>query len=483
MISRLPRSSRARLLCLAITSVLAFATACSDTDSNSNADAGQSEFKDGGNNAINNLSVVPNPSNALSVYVEWQTDTPSDTSLDVSCGDDWEQSYQSDETTTDHRVFVMGLWDGAQCDFTATSTADAGSTATATTQHDIGPLPDFLPEMTVHTRQQDQLQPGWTMVNLTNTADSVPFTAAMIDNRGRYRWYHQRSTSNSGSDTELRPMDDGVLMGGNRGFMSPKKIDWQGNTLWSSDFSMHHDIRPVPGENAYYYLTDLYGECDQDVRSGALMKYNVDQDATAQKWVLCDYWVPSDMLTNDDWSHLNTIEPFPDEQESFILSSRTQHTLIKLDAANESVEWTMGVEGEFDLQDDELFFRQHAPEIQPNGNILLFDNGAFSGGEHSRPWSRAVEISYDTDTMSAEVVWEFRPDPDIFAPIWSDADRLDNGNTLVTFGLRNEDPDNNSSLMEVTSDSQKIWDVEVSNTWGWYRADRVVDLPVGSVVE
>lgn len=472
-----------QLLLLTVALNLAVFAGCSNSDSNNDPDAGQpNDLDDGDNHLIDDLSVVPNPSNALSVYVEWQTDTPADTTLDVSCGEDWEQSYQSDETTTEHRVFVMGLWDGAQCDFTAASTTDDGSTGTATTQNEIGPLPDFLPDMTVHTRQQDQLQPGWTMVNLTNGADKVPFIAAMIDSRGRYRWYHQRSTSNEGSDTELRPMEDGILMGGNRVAFGPKKINWQGDTVWSSDLSMHHDIRPVPDENAVYYLTDLYGECEQDVRSGALMKYNVDQDATTQKWVLCDYWVPSDMLTNDDWSHLNTIEPFPDEEKSFILSSRTQHTLIKFDAANESVEWTMGVEGEFDLQDDELFFRQHAPEIQPNGNILLFDNGAYSGGEHSRPWSRAVEISYDTDTMSAEVVWEFRPDPDIFAPIWSDADRLDNGNTLVTFGLNNENADRNSRLMEVTPDSRKIWDVEAANKWGWYRADRVVDPPVGTIL-
>jgi arylsulfate sulfotransferase len=430
-----------------------------------------------GGGIVGDVSVVPNPSNALSYYVEWPTTVPASTQLVVDCGDEWAKVYRDEENTTEHSVFIMGLWDGATCELTATSTAEEGASGMATTGIEVGPLPDFLPDLTVHTREEGSLQEGWTMLNLTNGADKIPFIAAMVDHRGRYRWYHQRSTSNQGSDTEIRPMDDGVLLGGNRTFMGPAKIDWEGDQVWSDDFPMHHDIRPGGDDDTLYYLT-FADKCEQDLWSDVLVEYSRESGEKVDEWVFCDYWTPEN--PGDDWSHLNTNEPVPGE-EAFILSSRTQHTLFKLDTAAGEIDWRMGVKGEFGLEGEDLFYRQHAPELQDNGNIVLFDNGALPGGEHTREWSRAMEISFDTETMEAEVVWEFRPDPDIFAPIWGDADRLDNGNTLVVFGVRNENADKNSRIMEVDADSQKVWDLEAPNKWGWYRADRVVDLPVGYV--
>jgi arylsulfate sulfotransferase len=212
----------------------------------------------------------------------------------------------------------------------------------------------------------------------------------------------------------------------------------------------------------------------------------MEQQTTVGSWAICDYWYPDNNVHGGDWSHLNTIEPFPDEEETFLLSSRNQHTLFKFDVPNDEIEWRLGGKGEFGLARDNLFLRQHDPEILPNGNIIIFDNGDPNGNddadEFDRQWSRAVEVSYDTESMTAEVVWEFRPDPDVFTPIWGDADRLDNGNTLVTFGHRNTDDTRNSRIMEATASSQKVWDLEAPNKWGWYRADRVNDPPAGYMI-
>ena len=45
-------------------------------------------------------------------------------------------------------------------------------------------------------------------------------------------------------------------------------------------------------------------------------------------------------------------------------------------------------------------------------------------------------VAYDDVAMTAEVIWEYRHEPDVFAETWGDADRLPNGNTLVAFGVR-----------------------------------------------
>jgi len=436
---------------------------------------------DDGSESIEELTTVPNPSNALSYYVEWSTAEPAATDLTVRCGDDWEKTYHEDGQRTDHEVFVMGLWSGADCKMTATVTDESGEPSSESVAVDVGALPDFLPDLEVHAREESSIRTGWTMFNLTNPFDDVPLTVAMVDTRGRYRWYHQLPTSNPGADTEVHPTDDSIFVGGNRGKMAPYEIDWEGNTLWTTNFPMHHEIRPAGDDSGDLLVLRHVDTCQQEVRSDGVYRYSRDRGSFVGDWVLCDYWFPPpDSDPGNDWSHINAIEPVPGE-DAWILSSRTQHSLFKLDYADEDVDWVMGYRGDFGLEGEELFFRQHAPEIQENGNILLFDNGS-RPNNHDRPWSRALEISYDGDSMEAEIAWQYRPDPDIFAPIWGDADRLDNGNTLSTFGLRNENPDRNSHLIEVTADKEKVWHLEAPVKWGWYRSDRLPDPPAGYVM-
>jgi hypothetical protein len=433
-----------------------------------------------GGGIIDDVSVLPNPSNTLSKYVEWSTTAPADTELVVTCGQQWQQTYTDDELVEDHEVFVMGLWDGASCEYTARSESEDGATGVRTGEFEAGPLPDQLADITVHTHEADSVQPGWTMFNLINSEDNVPATAAMVDHRGRYRWYHQRSTSGSGADTELRPMDDGLLFAGTRNQFGPAKFDWEGNTEWSRDIYMHHEIRPSEDGEHIYYL-DKRDQCDGDHNSDTVVKYSLEDDEVVDEWVLCQYWTPEGEELSNDWSHLNTIEPFPDE-EAFLLSSRNRSTLIKLDVANDQIDWRMGIDGQFGLEGDNRFFKQHAPEIQPDGNIVLFDNGVRSReGPHTREWSRTMEISYDTDTMEAEVVWTHRPDPDVFAVYWGDADRLDNGNTMGVYGQRKTNPERNSHIIEATESGETVWHIELATKWGTYRADRLVDPPVGYV--
>lgn len=82
--------------------------------------------------------------------------------------------------------------------------------------------------------------------------------------------------------------------------------------------------------------------------------------------------------------------------------------------------------------------------------------------------------------MEYGVAWSWYPDPPIFCEIWGDADRLENGNTLITFGRRE---DLESHLVEVTPEGERAWELVTPPSWGWYRADRIDPLPGGYVVE
>lgn len=84
------------------------------------------------------------------------------------------------------------------------------------------------------------------------------------------------------------------------------------------------------------------------------------------------------------------------------------------------------------------FHAQRAAARLPNGNVLAFDNRAnLPDGDGC--YSRALELRLDFDTMTAVKAWEFSPAPPIYALIASGAYRLDNGSTLINFGI-SEDP-------------------------------------------
>jgi hypothetical protein len=214
--------------------------------------------------------------------------------------------------------------------------------------------------------------------------------------------------------------------------------------------------------------------------------WDIARNDASWRWMLCEHYTPA--ANEPDWSHINGIDIFPDGK-AILVSSRDQNALFRVDLETGKIDWTMGYagrledgwgNGDFEMVEDDRFQGQHAPEILPNGNILVFDNGACAaascrGGDGelaARGWSRAIEIAYDSVGGTAEVVWEFRPAPDIFARILGDADRLEGGNTLVTFGLTPADG-LRSHIVEATPNGEPVWEIEIPSSWILYRADRI----------
>ncbi len=62
-----------------------------------------------------------------------------------------------------------------------------------------------------------------------------------------------------------------------------------------------------------------------------------------------------------------------------------------------------------------------------------------------------MEIELDQVAGTAKIVWEFRPEPDIHAPFVSSARRLENGNTVVGFGI------GEIAVFEVTPQNRMLW--------------------------
>ena len=418
---------------------------------------------------VSNLVLIENASNKLSFYAEWETDAASPTRLDVRCGDYYDTSFTDSGTRTDHEVFVMGLVQSTQCTAIAYATDDDGRLDSETATFSVGALPDTFPPLTVATSLSAEIQPGWTLFNLHNGPRNIPQSVVIVDSQGRYRWYYTASSGGHGLDNDVRTVPEGVLMQ-----VPPRIVDWEGSVVWERPLPMHHDVRPY-GDNGHLLFLRM-GECPgAQPPADVVVEYDRSNDQVVWEWSFCENYTPPEIF--EDWSHLNTVEPFPNE-DAVLISSRHQNAVFKVDMDTDEVVWRLGYRGDFEMDEADYSYNQHAAEITSDGNILLFDNG---GPE--RRYSRAIEIAYDEDDWTAEVVWEYTPSPHIFCFSWGDADELPNGNRLINFGV--EFPgDGESHLMEVTGDmpAELVWDLEFPLNWSMYRAERIANPSLGYVL-
>jgi hypothetical protein len=348
----------------------------------------------------------------------------------------------------------------------------------------IGPLSVELPELSVEISSAEEMQSGWTLFDLTGLNSARPLRFVAVDELGRFRWFHQRAGStHRASANDIRLLPEGLLLGG-AGWVgvNPAIISWDGAIIWEGDVNQHHDIRVFPDTDHFTFLS-IDPDCP-DIDSHRVLTINRASGDTTWDWRHCENYVPDPLF--EDWSHLNSLEPFP-EGDAILISSRHQSTLFKIDTESSAIEWMLGFPPTpYDpsdtprliMDEDDRFYRQHAAELQSNGNILLFDNG---GGP--REYSRVIEIAIDESEMTAELVWEYRHDPDIYAGQWGDADRLPNGNVLSVWGQQSgAEP---SHIVETTGEGEVVWELVTPNDWGIYRADRIPRrlVPHGYVIE
>jgi hypothetical protein len=96
-----------------------------------------------------------------------------------------------------------------------------------------------------------------------------------------------------------------------------------------------------------------------------------------------------------------------------------------------------------------------------------------------------VEYRIDDETKQAELVWEFPGTFEVDAwyrdewhtQIWGDANRLPNGNVLITAGTGRADE--RTRIFEVTrEDGQVVWEMWMPPRTGSYRAQRIWPRPL-----
>ena len=265
----------------------------------------------------------------------------------------------------------------------------------------------------------------------------------IIDREGRVVWYRQ------GSQAATLGFD--VLSDGNFVLQASPKVEvvTPANRLvavLSEDdaaartglgtFDIHHDIVATPDNSLLLLVQDTATVSDTVWTGEAVWEWDYRTDALEKRWSSFDFLSPSTdrgpRTVTTDWLHANSLSMGP--RGNLLMSLFFTHEVISIAPDFQTLEWRLGgAHSSFDVLDGGMDAGQHTAEEVETDRILLFDNGRDRPG--GGLYSRALELEIDRSSNTAGIVWEFRPSPDIYAPIVGSTYRLEAGNTVTTFGV------------------------------------------------
>jgi uncharacterized protein (UPF0248 family) len=247
------------------------------------------------------------------------------------------------------------------------------------------------------------------------------------------------------------------------------EADWNGKVLWEirHPHHHHHGILLRNGNVLLHCLGQVPDEIARRVSGGIVEnnmlsgQYAPQSDAEAGK-MYSDYltelnragqtvwewrtWEHLDPVADGIaeiqaprtlWAQGNSIVELPDGD--ILASYRPTSTVIRISRKTGQIVWKLG---------PPTVAGQHAPTVLSNGNILIFDNGVHRLDD-SMPYSRVIELNPATN----EIVWKYQDKPtwNFFSPRMGNAQRLQNGNTLIceaSFGR----------FFEVTNEGEIVWE-------------------------
>lgn len=299
-------------------------------------------------------------------------------------------------------------------------------------------------------------------------------------------------------DTEARVSDCRVINEGQLLYVGGGRariVDLAGNTVWASpddeSFQVHHSASMMPSGNVLMVVRD-YRDIEQDgvVRTwqgDRIVEMNPLTNEIVWDWSTFDYYTTDDYdihQTNhwNDWTHINDAH-YVEAHNSIYLSCRHLSRITRIDYDTSEIVYNMGMNmpsGDVPFGDD-LFSYQHSPMLLSNGNMVLFDNGNRRGGSPAgqNGATFAVELAFlGSPPTGAEIVWSWQV-PE-YCPSTGDANRLENGHTLVTSTQL-------SGVYEITEAGETAWRLSILANKACpglrpgYRATRVSGLYLDDV--
>lgn len=182
----------------------------------------------------------------------------------------------------------------------------------------------------------------------------------------------------------------------------------------------HHDMAATP-DNGMLFLTGGGGE-------GCSTITKLSADGTQSPFYDLRNAFGDAFRTGTDPCHCNSIDYNP-EDKTISVSCLNQNAYVKLSEAADLL-WVLGGNnGQSDFTGDIGWDSQHGHHFVAPNRVVFFNNRG--GGDSEATSSLAVELELDFEQMTATRVWEF--EAGFTSLTLGDVQRLENGNTLVTY--------------------------------------------------
>jgi hypothetical protein len=443
---------------------------------------------------LTGLTIDANPNMTISCFVSWTTAAAATSEVDFGEGS-YQFRIRDAAMVTAHKVLVIGMHAQKAYKIKAVST-NAQGTGSAEGTFMTGQLPASVPLPMLSVSDFANSQVGWTLTNIM-PAKSGPANAVMYDQNGVPVWYYIHGTAaDSRGDVSTDLIGNTVIVGPTSGEPA-RDVDLSGKVIWTGPAQTNAKLAThfVGKTSAGNYLLNI--ELDKTITNGStkiddqLLEEITPTGSVVWMWKLFDHIKPAG--TREELSHGNSLT-IDDATGVFYYNCRFVG-MFKVDRATGNILWRMGGSydttslGSGDFTYDPTagrFSDAHDPEIHSDGTILFYDNGGYAGltGGTSNYHSRVLEYQIDEAKKTAKVVWEF---PGTFAvdawykntwysPYWGDADRLDNGNILITAPTKSASA--STRIFEVTRAGKVVWEIIMPVNNGSFRAQRLAPPPL-----
>jgi arylsulfate sulfotransferase len=495
-------------------------------------------------------SFTPATNAPLAGLLQLTTDVPSRVSVLVSDGTGiWERDFY--DFSTNHSETLLGFKpDQANLIQVTVYDEDRNAyTAPELLTFVTAPLPPGFPPYTVLTDEPAMMEPGYILALVYNRAnDGTNSYVVIMDNSGNVVWYMPDPNDN---DVDARQLEDGDLFFQQDYNANPSntflEINMLGETVktWQapSQYPVNNHEGLVTSHGTILYISDVSQivanlPASDTVSNPPVITTNIDDNPVVEisytNGALLNAWSPlADGLIDPtrvtyltysvaegntssygvDTEHANAIIDDTNDN-SIILSLRAENAVVKFSRSNAQIQWILGphelwganwqpylltpVGTPFDWN-----YGQHAPELTPQGTLLLYNDNNFQASPYDPPvsdssnYSSAVEYDINDTNMTVSEVWNsaWQTNQDqLFTPYVGRVQWLpQNRNVLVDYGAVtyiNGAPPNPSHrdasmvrIMEYTHDPvpQVVFDVSFfddNNPDGFlcYRAYQIPDL-------
>ena len=428
---------------------------------------------------ITSLSFSTNPSGYAPLTAELTVQTSRPVQLEIVVlgknGEITDARHLFEGVTQDTTLPVLGLYPGPN-NVTLLFYDEDGSPLGQLTRGVVGgALISDMPFVAIDVSRPEDMKPGMNLVSyFGHDGQFRPMKPLIFDASGDVRWFLDFSAHPTLNDlfydNGVERLANGNLYFGDQSSGRIIEMDMLGrivNTWAFPGFEFHHNVIEKPNGNFVVTVTKLGAATVEDYiveidrEEGSIINtWDLNQSLEYARRVWVSPFVPPDI----DWFHGNGLE-YDASDDTIIISGRTQGT-VKLTASNEVVwiiaphqDWGSSGNG-VDLNtkllqpldssgqpitdvdvlngvtnhpDFEWPWYQHAPELMPDGTLLIFDNGDRRNYEDTDLYSRAVAYRIDPVNMTIQQTWQYGKErgAETFSRIVSDVDFHPNENNVV----------------------------------------------------